>query len=158
MSDHKKLPPRPDGTLTIDDLASLGQAGHFAAQIGDYVAKNMIPKFQSGTNTSTMAHGAGGKTWTNPFGRFDEADDLHTAHGTVEGQYVTELRSLAALFAELGKGLKAARDAYMKNEANTTADLATIKPSQLHLTAAQQKQVGAALAPPTATAVPPSAT
>jgi hypothetical protein len=146
MSNHKK-PSRPHGTLTVNDVADLGRAGHFAEQISDYITKTMVSTFQNGVNTNTMARGAGGRNWTNPFGRFDEADGLLAAHGSVERQYVDELNALAAMFTQLGKGLKAAETAYVTNEATTTAELATLKPAQLHLTATQQRQVGAALDP-----------
>jgi hypothetical protein len=156
MSDHKKPPPRPHGTLTVHDVAGLGQAGHFAEQISAYVTKTMVTTFQKGVNTNNMARGAGGRNWTNPFGRFDEADDLLKAHGSVEQQYISELNTLAAMFTQLGKGLKAAGSAYATNEANTTADLTSLKPDQLHLTSAQQKQVGVALDPAAAASIPTS--
>lgn len=147
MSKPKK-PSRPHGTLTVNDIAGLGRAGHFAEQLGTYITKTMVSGFQNGVDTNTMARGAGGRDWTNPFGRFDEADGLLAAHGSVEQQYVSELKALAAMFTQLGKGLKAAESAYLTNESTTTADLATLKPAQVHLTATQQKQVDATLNPP----------
>jgi hypothetical protein len=150
MSNHKK-PSRPHGTLTVNDVAGLGRAGHFAEQISDYITKTMVSNFQNGVSTNTMARGAGGRDWTNPFGRFDEADGLLAAHGSVERQYVDELNALAAMFTQLGKGLKAAESAYLTNESTTTADLATLRPSEVHLTATQQKQVSASLNPPNPT-------
>lgn len=155
MSDkHGSQPSRPKGTLSITDLDSLRTSAGTAQAIHDYILKTMIPSFYRNMDTTRMAHGAGGKNWANPFGRFTEADDLVAAHEGARDHVEDELKAIAQEFHELSEGLKKAHDDYVKNEAAQTANISSIgkKPvSGEHLTDAQRSEILAILNPPPGT-------